>query len=314
MTGKPTAWNAGLQPRRILVTGAAGFIGHHLVAALATVSGLELYALVRRPVLHQMSGVHYVYQDLTQPFDRRYLPAGLDAVVHLAAAISFDERDPAQRRAAFDTNVSGTLRLLEYAQEVGAGLFLYGSTGGIYGCRDEPIDESAPFNPLDFYSVTKCQAELEVGFFAPHYSTVILRYFFPYGSGTPNPIQNVVESVLHGRSVRVVRSGTPAINPLHIDDAVAATVCALSLSGHYVLNIAGDERTSFRDIAERVARIIGGDAARPSLHLVDETEAHPFHRSNALARTERARRVLGWQPTISLDEGLRRFVTELRGE
>jgi nucleoside-diphosphate-sugar epimerase len=167
---------------------------------------------------------------------------------------------------------------------------------------------------MDFYSVTKCQAELTVGYFAEHFSTVILRYWYPYGLGTPNPLHELVRRVIKGEPVTVLRSGKPRLNPLHVDDAVQATVKSLGLSGHHILNVAGLEESSFRDIAERCARIHGGPDAEPCLEFIDDARAHPFHRRDALARIDRIQSLLDWRPSIALDDGLADFVAEVQAE
>jgi nucleoside-diphosphate-sugar epimerase len=298
--------------RHVLITGATGFIGSRLVTALAGNPEFRIYALVRRAPVHLYPNVTYVYQDLAFPIIAQRLPANLDIVVHLAALVNFDQDNPRQLETALNVNVGGTLRLLAYSRKAGAKLFVYGSTGGVYGSRDGYTDESASHNPMDFYSVTKCQAELNVNYFGQYFPTVVLRYWFPYGLGTPNPIEDLIRRVIQDEPVIVLQSGRPRINPLHVDDAVEATIRCLALSGHHVLNIAGLEKTSFRDIAERCTRILRGPDAKPRLHLIDDSEAHPFHRRDALGCVERAQTVLDWRPRIALEDGLTRYITNLR--
>ncbi len=127
----------------------------------------------------------------------------------------------------------------------GVRTFVHASTGGVYGCATSPFVESDPFNPMDLYSLTKAQAELAVQAAPGDFHKVVLRYFFPYGTGTPNPIPRWVERVLSGEPFQVLQSGKPAFNPLHISDAVEATVRALALEQSAILNIAGQRSPRF---------------------------------------------------------------------
>lgn len=285
---------------RILITGATGFIGQHLVAQLAPYH--KVYALVRRRPAVPQTGVHYCSQDLTQPLDRRQLPTALDVIIHQAAVIDTEAVDDA---TPFLANVVATWRLLEYADTVGVQRFVYASTGGIYGCSQQPLRESDPPNPMDLYSLTKAQAELAVQAARGKFHKVILRYFFPYGVGTPNPIPSYVRRGLSGEPIEILANGGPLFNPLHITDAVAMTVAALRFQEDVTVNIAGTEITTFATIAEMAAARVG---RQPHFQRIGAEAAIPYYRANLLADTSRMTALFPTPPAVALQQGIAELV------
>lgn len=285
---------------RILITGATGFIGHHLVERLA--GEHEVYALVRRMPPQTQPTVRYVVQDLTQPLAGAAFPRQLDAIIHQAAVIDTDAVDDA---TPFLVNVVATWRLLTYAASVGVRTFVHASTGGIYGCAAHPLCEEDAPNPMDLYSLTKAQAELAVQAAPGGFHRAVLRYFFPYGVGTPNPIPSYVRAAVDSKPIQIVAGGGPRFNPLHISDAVAATVAALTLTGNHTLNVAGTEIATFAEIATRAADGVGRQALFRELSLA---ETIPYYRSNLVADITRMRELLGVTPRVSLATGIRELV------
>ena len=286
---------------RILITGATGFIGRHLVERLAPEH--EVYALVRRIPPSPLPTVQYLCQELAQPLDRRQLPQQLDAIIHQATVIETDSVDEA---TPFLVNVVGTWRLLHYAAEAGVRTFVHASTGGVYGCSQQPLRESDPPNPMDLYSLTKAQAELAVQAAAGDFHKVVLRYFFPYGVGTPNPIPSYVRRAVQGEPIEILASGGPWFNPLHITDAVELTVQALTLDQTVTINIAGQELTTFAQIAEMAARYVGREAI---LQPIAAEAAIPYYRANLIAATERMNQLLPRQTLVFLEQGITELAT-----
>lgn len=285
---------------KILLTGANGFIGRHLLERLA--GEHQLVALVRQLPAQGIDGVEYIAQDLSQPLQLLQLPRQLDAIIHQAALIDTERFDDS---LAFRVNVEATWSLLRYAERAGVRTFVHASTGGVYGCSDRPFVESDPFHPMDLYSLTKAQAELAVQAAPGDFHKVVLRYFFPYGLGTPNPIPRWVERALSGEPLQVLQSGKPHFNPLHISDAVEATVRALALQQSAILNIAGSEITSIRAIAELAAQLAGREA---NLELIPDEAAIPYYRADLVAKIERMQALLHFAPKITLAQGVAELV------
>jgi len=288
---------------KILLTGANGFIGRHLLERLAETD--EIYALVRQAPHQPLPGIAYIAQDLSQPLDTGRLPSQLDAIIHQAALIDTEQFDES---LAFRVNVEATWSLLRYAAKTDVRSFVHASTGGVYGSSNRPFVESDPFNPMDFYSLTKAQAELAVQAAPGDFHKVVLRYFFPYGLGTPNPIPRWVQRALSGEPLQVLQSGKPAFNPLHISDAVEATLRTLRLQQSATLNIAGTEITTIQSIGEMAAQMAGRQA---TLELIPDGAAIPYYRANLVADIARMQQLLAFVPAITLKQGIAQLVDQL---
>jgi nucleoside-diphosphate-sugar epimerase len=158
---------------------------------------------------------------------------------------------------------------------------------------------------MDLYSLTKSQAELAVRHTPASFPKIILRYFFPYGMGTPNPIPSYVERALRGERLAIASNRKPRFNPIHIDDTVEATVRALALQEDATLNIAGAEITSFAEIAEFAAQRAG---RQPNFTRIPDQEVLPYYRADLVASIERMQQMLGFTPQVNLATGLAELV------
>ena len=285
---------------RILITGSTGFIGSHLVERLA--SDHELYGLARRAPTKPHAQVCYIYQDLAQPLDYKQLPAQLDAIIHQAAVINTETVDAT---IPFLVNVVAAWRLLAYAADAGVSAFVHASTGGIYGCGPHPFHETDLPNPMDLYSLTKAQAELALLAAEGSFRKVTLRYFFPYGVGTPNPIPGYVAKAVRGEPIPIMAGGGPKFNPIHISDAVEATVRALSVQGDRTLNIAGSEIATFASIAEMAGEMAGRKVEFQSYPV---EQAIPYYQSDLVASTEQMQASLHLTPQVPLKVAIAELV------
>ena len=240
----------------ILVTGAGGFIGAHLVPWLAQhTPPHRVYAVVRpggrRPPAGP--GVVVVPWDVTQPCS--HLPNHVDAIIHLAQGHA-----PFPERAAdlFAVNVGSTQRLLDYARAADARTFLLASTGSVYGAGPKPWTEADHAQPDSYYGATKLAAEWLVRAYAFCLSPIIYRLFVPYGPGQTNRlVPGLIERVRTGRPVTLRGGGRPAFNPIYVADVLPLIERALALEGSHVVNIGGDEALSIRDMADQIGHALG---------------------------------------------------------
>jgi UDP-glucose 4-epimerase len=283
---------------RVLVTGATGLIGSRLVPRLA--GRHEVIALVRPGSAAPAHEVETIGADLAR-LDERRLPDRLDAVVHLAQSPAF--RDfPDGAADVFAVNVESTARLLEHARSVGATTFVHASSGSVYGGGRGPLTEDAPLAPRTHYAATKAAADLLVGSFGSILRTVVLRPFAVYGTGqTGMLVPMLLDRLRAGGPIEV--QGDPGIrlSPVHVDDAARAFEAALTLDRSDVVNVAGDEEVSLRDLVELLAAADGRSA---TIRHVGEGDGGSLVGDNARMKT-----LLGVVPRTTLREGLAELVS-----
>ena len=291
---------------RVLVTGASGFIGTHLLQTLK--SRHEVFGLVRElPRETAFGDVQWIEHDLAQPLVRSGLPGRVDAIVHLAQSRSYREF-PDRAQDIFDVNIQGTFNLLEYARYATAECFIYASTGGLYGHSDRKFAESDPIaplhadpdptNPLSFYFSSKYIGELMVASYQSFFRTVVLRLFFVYGAGQKRMlIPNFLEKVRKGEPIVVEGNPGRRINPIYVEDAVRTFEPAFELPGSNLINVAGDEVVTITDLVGIVEQMSGARA------VVSHSNAGEL--GDIVGSNERMKELLGVYPQTSLLDGLR---------
>lgn len=284
---------------RLLITGAAGFVGSRLVEHLA--DRHELFAVARRPPPpHLAEHATWVEQDL-HDIDAGALPGAIDGVIHLAQSAHYREF-PEGASDVFAVNVASTFGLLEYARRAGAAAFLLASTGGVYGYSPHPIHEEDEPRPTTLYFRSKRAAELLAEAYATLFSVVVFRFFFVYGPGqTRMLVPSLVEKV--AAETEIVVDGDPglSINPIHVDDAVRVFEPALELGASDTFNVAGGERVTITDVVRLIGELSGRTPA------LSNNDAQPP--GDLVADIARMRRQLGVDPSRSLRDGLASMLT-----
>jgi len=239
----------------VLVTGAAGFVGSHLVPALIAAGHTVFAAHYDLDRLPPVAGARRLQWDLAEPGLPAALPAEIGAIVHLAQAnVPFPDR----ANEMFAVHVAATQRLLSVALRAGARRFVFASTGSIYGSGHRDWIESDPTEGPGYYAATKVAAERLIRAYGGLLSFAIFRLFAPYGPGQSNRlVPRLIAGVTEGRPVQIA-GGTGAIfNPVHVKHVVDVLVQSLETKHSHVLNLGGDETLSVRDMAETVGRVVG---------------------------------------------------------
>jgi UDP-glucuronate 4-epimerase len=300
---------------RALVTGAAGFIGSHLVERLAK-GGWEVRAVdclvpyydtaVKRANIQDVKalvGVDVLIDDLRNA-DLEPLLEGVDVVFHLAGQPGV--------RASWDTfdsyvqhNILATQCLLEAAKTVKTPRVVYASSSSIYGDAESyPTPEDAVPMPRSPYGVTKLAGEHLCGVYAKNFGvhTVSLRYFTVYGprQRPDMAIHRLIESALSGEPFPMFGSGEQVRDFTFVSDIVAANIAAAisATTPGSVFNIAGGSSTSLAEVID----IIGKTTQREIRLDRRGTEAGDVLRTKA--DSEAAKAQLAWLPTISIEEGI----------
>ena len=322
---------------KVLVTGASGFTGSHLVQSL-TRAGHGVRALVRassRRDLLEGLGVELAEGDLADPGSLRRAVSGTERIYHLAALYR-EAKLP--DRVYFDVNVEGTRRLAEAAQAEGGVPFIYCSTCGVHGdVAHPPADETAPYNPGDIYQKTKVEAErlLLTMHRERGLPVVILRPVGIYGPGDRRFLK-LFRGVAR-RHFPMIGKGDIFYHLTHVEDVVRGFVRAAEVPAARgeAFILAGSRFTTVKELIEIIAREAGVPPPRlrippaPMYVAAVACEAicrplgiePPLYRrrldfflKNRAFKIEKARRVLGWEPRIDLEEGIRQTFAYYRAQ
>ncbi|MBI1893463.1 MAG: NAD-dependent epimerase/dehydratase family protein [Candidatus Rokubacteria bacterium] len=297
----------------ILVTGAAGFIGRRLIRRLAGEGVRVLAATHRAPLPECPSGVEVWPVDLTAPGSLGPLPASIDGVVHLAAAISVEQSLEAAEQC-LEVNGMGTMNLLRFCVERGIPSFIFSSSVAVYGTvrAEHPISESWPPAPVSFYAATKLLGERYTELMGRAFGvrTMSLRFSSVYGPGQhPDTVLAIfVRRALAGQDLEVFGRGERTQDFLYVDDAVGGIIQALRSSASGVFHIGSGLGTSVGTLARCVSDIFSEGRAR----VVSRPDRADDGAMICLD-IARAREAFGYVPRHAGEAGLRAYSRELRG-
>ena len=279
--------------KKILISGAAGFIGSFLVKELQKEN--YVYALVNKgQAVEENINCKKIEIDLNSFEDYSPLPDQLDAIIHLAQA---NGSLPGDEGLMFNVNTLSTKRLLDYGKQAGISQFLLASSGSIYGQGSTPFRETDPPDHADFYSFTKYSSELLTRACRDVFPTIILRIFTPYGPGQENRlIPNLVKRIISGEKITLVNNGHPRLNPIFISDMVEVIKRSLLVKENIILNVGGKKNYSIRDISEIIGQIYMKKVTYE--YLSDQTK------KDLMGDIGQMERVLRYSPQVDLPDGI----------
>ncbi len=313
--------------KHVLVTGAAGFIASRICEFLLDdgieVTGIDILNDIydrrlkeyRLNKLTGREGFHFSKTDITdfEALEKLFTDAKFDACINIAGipGVRLSMKDP---WLYLETNTKGTLNLLESCRRHDTQKFIQASTSSIYGENAPyPTDETASSDrPLQPYSASKKGAEAECH--AYHYlydlDVTIFRFFTVYGpAGRPDmAIYRFVKWISEGEPIRLNGDGEQTRGFTYVDDIARGCVAGLKPVGYEIMNLGGHESISINGLIHKLEEIIGKPAV---------IEHQPVVKADMLANLadiSKARRLLNWEPEVSLDEGLRRTVAWYRAE
>jgi UDP-glucose 4-epimerase len=307
---------------RVLVTGGAGFIGSHLVEALVErgeeVVALDNFFLGRRenlaPFLREVELVRGSVMDAGL---LRRITKGVDLIFHQAAASS-SPMFLKDLEGAVSVNVVGFLRLLEAARESGVGRVVHASTSSIYGSNPVPWREDMRVEPPNFYAASKLACEHLGRLYSLEHGveTVALRYMSVYGprEKSKGEYANLVSQFLwwmeEGKRPVVWGDGRQTRDLVYVRDVVRANLLAARakrVSGE-VINVGTGRETSLNELVEILNRMLGTDLKPRYVRI--PVKNYIFRQR---ADLRKARRLLGYRPEYTLEEGIREIL-RLRGK
>jgi len=311
--------------QRVLVTGAGGFIGSHLVEHLvrqgATVRALTHYNsanhwfnLERLPEDCRRD-VEVFPGDIGDPALVDDAVRGCETVFHLAALIGIPYSYRA-RASYVATNVIGTANVLEACLRRDVGRLVHTSTSEVYGSAQYiPIDESHPLVAQSPYAASKIGADKLVESFWHSFSlpTVTIRPFNTYGprQSARAIVPTIISQALHGNAISL-GNASPVRDLTYVDDTVAGFIAgARHAPGQgEVVNLGTGEGISVEELVTRVGRVLG-----KTLEIVsDESRVRPAGSevTRLVSNNAKAIELLRWRPTTTLEEGLERTTTHIR--
>jgi UDP-glucuronate 4-epimerase len=304
-----------------LVTGVAGFIASNVARRLLdqghTVVGVDnvndAYDVRikewRLAQIEGQPGFEFHRLDITDreamaaAFARLHAHAPFDAVINLAARAGVRQsvQDP---WAYVDTNVTGTLNLLELCREHDIKKFVLASTSSLYGARNpRPFREDADTNgPLSPYAASKKGAEAMC--YTYHYlhgiDVTVFRYFTVYGpAGRPDmSVFRFVKWINEEHPVQVYGDGRQSRDFTYVDDIARGTIAGLKPLGFEIINLGSDEPIVLMDAIRLIERLLDKEA------LLEHKPRHPADVMATWADIGKAERLLGWRPQVSFEEGV----------
>ena len=307
--------------KRILVTGAGGFIGSHLTEALVR-AGARVTAMVRYNSASSIGNLVFLASELRDELtitagnieDSDFVyraMEGQDIVLHLAALIAIPYSYVAPR-SYVRTNVEGTLNVLEAARHLGTQRVVHTSTSEVYGTAvHSPIDEEHPLQGQSPYSASKIGGDKVAEAYFRSFDTpvVIVRPFNTFGprQSARAFIPTIISQVLSHDSVRL-GSLAPQRDMTYVADTVDGFMRAAvtpDILGE-TINLGTGATYSIGDFAARILELMGCN--KPVVHDAARDRPGKSEVLRLVSDNRKAARLLGWQPTTSLDDGLRKAI------
>ena len=296
----------------VLITGGAGFIGSHLVRQMLDEKNIVVLDDLSTGSLKHLSELDIVLwkQDICNPdIVQQIVSEKFDVIVHLAAQTMVDS---SIKNPIFDAseNIMGTLNVLEAARQCGARV-IFASTAAAYGDVMEnelPVPESHELSPQSFYGLTKVGVEKYLALYHQHYGLdyVICRFANVYGErqgdkGEGGVISIFAKRIAAGKDITIYGDGTQTRDFVYAGD-IARGICKAMTTENVntVYNLSTQTETSLLDLV-RIMSEVSGCEITPKFGPVRDGDIYRSMLSNRKAKED-----LGWEPQVSLADGLRR--------
>lgn len=285
---------------KILVTGGLGFIGSHLCEKLIE-KGNSLVVIDNLSNCREselIKKVSFYKRDICEDISDIFLKEKPLHVFHLAAIadISSSNNNP---QKSFRTNVKGSLNVIEgFLKSKAKGKFIFTSSAAVYGETNSVSKESDECRPLNSYGEEKLKVEYYIN--QKGLDSVIFRPSNVYGKGQINgsAVKSFSENIKNNKKVLLNNKGEQTRDFVFVSDAVEALILGLKCKKSDIFNVSSTKETKIKDLLEKIEDILGKKS------LIDFKEENKDQLKSCLDNSK-IKELLGWNPTYSLEEGLR---------
>lgn len=315
----------GLKGKKVLVTGSCGFIGSHLVErlieedckvrAFAHYNSFNYWGWLESFPKEKLEKIEIFTGDIRDPYGVRKAMGDINIVFHLAALIGipYSYYSP---ETYVDTNVKGTLNVMQAARDMGIEKAVHTSTSEVYGTAQYvPMNEDHPINPQSPYAATKAGADYLAQSFYRSFNlpVVVLRPFNTYGprQSARAVIPTIITQILSGKKVISLGSVNTTRDLTYVKDIVEGLILGIDRSPEEtigkVVNLGSNFEISVKDLTNLIAKLIGITVEMQSEDVRKRPDKSEVQR--LWADNRKAKEFLNWSPKYSLEEGLKETIS-----
>jgi len=298
---------------KILITGGSGFIGTHVSEILNKNHSVKIFDS-RKP---SSSSLGFINGDITDLQSVITKVGDCDVVIHLAAVVGVErtETDPIK---TLDVNIGGTKNVLEACRANDIKKIIFSSSSEVYGePLKVPTEETDATIPITVYGVSKLAAEEYVKSYAKNYGIKysILRFFSVYGPGQSINfvIPRFVSLAIEHQPITIHGDGSQIRTFCHVKDIANAIALALEGGDNEIFNIGNDnEPISIKELAQKVVNTVDSESNLVFLPFEESNRNRIKEIMHRIPNIEKAKELLGYEPVVSLEEGINTIIRTLR--
>jgi UDP-glucose 4-epimerase len=302
--------------KQVIVTGGAGFIGHHLIKKLISKNYypiiIDNFFNANFLNLKSLPANKYslIKLDITNPNIENELKAFKPKVIVHLAALHYIPYCISHPQDTINVNIQGTKNILKIANKLNIKKFVFSSSAAIYKPNNEPHKENDAVGPIDIYGQTKMKAEKIIKNFCTKNKIqfYILRFFNVYGKGnlTPHLIPSLLKKIKKSNTIRIGNLDTYR-DYIYVDDVIDAILKIIekeSKINEHIFNIGTGSGHSGKDILSIIESILN----KTIKFVKDKNLMRKNDRKHLIANTNKMKKYYNWQSTISLENGLKEVI------